>query len=80
MNHSAISGNLTQYIAPVAYLRDHDPNVTFVIGESNSDFVNLGILEYTGVFGNALWVCDYLLFGMSLVCISPLPTPTTLLN
>lgn len=67
MNHSAIAGNLTRYVPSMNYLRQADPNVPFVLGESNSDYINLGIFEYTGVFGNALWVCDYLLYGMSLV-------------
>ena len=67
MNHTSIAGNLSQFIKPMQYLKETNPNVTFVLGETNSDYINLGIPEYTGVFGNALWVCDYLLYGMSMV-------------
>ena len=77
MNHSNIVGNLSHFIAPMAYLNEAYSNVTFVLGESNSDYVNLGILEYTGVFGNALWVCDYLLYGMSLVSFYPVSKPNS---
>ena len=71
MNHTSIATGLSQFIKPMAYLKETNPNVTFVLGETNSDYINLGIPEFTGVFGNALWVCDYLLYGMSLV--SPIP-------
>ncbi|KAJ5350891.1 hypothetical protein N7541_008618, partial [Penicillium brevicompactum] len=67
MNHTAIAANLTQYTDDMALIHAHDPNITFLLGETNSDYVNLNMSQVEGVFGSSLWLIDYLLYGMSLV-------------
>lgn len=67
MNHTAIAANLTQYTDDMALIHAHDPNITFILGETNSDYVNLNMSQVEGVFGSSLWLIDYLLYGMSLV-------------
>lgn len=70
MNHTAIVGNLTQYIPDMEAAHAADPSIKFVLGETNSDYVNLGMNQVEGVFGSSLWLVDYLLYGMSLVRIT----------
>ncbi|CAK7237087.1 GTP-binding protein gtr2 [Sporothrix bragantina] len=65
MNHTAIADNLTQYQGDIQYLRQNYPNVTYVLGETNSDYVNTNMWAIEGVFGSALWMVDYLMFGMT---------------
>jgi hypothetical protein len=67
MNHTAVSANLSQYIDDMALIHAHDPAITFLLGETNSDYVNLNMSQIEGVFGSSLWLVDYLLYGMSLV-------------
>ncbi|KAH8812788.1 glycoside hydrolase family 79 protein [Xylogone sp. PMI_703] len=50
MNHPAVIANLSQC----------------VFGETNSDASNLNQQQYSGVFGSALWMIDYLMYGMVL--------------
>ncbi|KAJ5533180.1 hypothetical protein N7494_009732 [Penicillium frequentans] len=66
MNHTAITGNLSQYIPDMEATHDVDPRITFLLGETNSDYVNLDMAQVEGVFGSSLWLLDYLLYGMSL--------------
>ncbi|CAG8091796.1 unnamed protein product [Penicillium salamii] len=66
MNHTLIASNLTQYIDDMELIHANDPNVTFLLGETNSDYVNLNMSQVEGVFGSSLWLVDYLLYGMSL--------------
>ncbi|KAJ5123617.1 hypothetical protein N7448_009714 [Penicillium atrosanguineum] len=66
MNHTAIAANLTQYIPAMEALQAYDPQIPFLLGETNSDYVNLNMAGVEGVFGSSLWLVDYLLFGMSL--------------
>ncbi|CAI7672156.1 unnamed protein product [Penicillium manginii] len=66
MNHTAIAGNLTQYIPDMEATKAADPGIEFLLGETNSDYVNLGMNQVEGVFGSSLWLVDYLLYGMSL--------------
>jgi hypothetical protein len=67
MNHTAIATNLTQYAPAMEALQSYDPSIPFLLGEANSDYVNLDMAGVEGVFGSSLWLVDYLLFGMSLV-------------
>lgn len=67
MNHTAIVGNLTQYIPDMEATHAADPSIKLLLGETNSDYVNLGMDQVEGVFGSSLWLIDYLLYGMSLV-------------
>lgn len=67
MNHTLITSNLTQYIDDMELIHANDPNITFLLGETNSDYVNLNMSQVEGVFGSSLWLVDYLLYGMSLV-------------
>jgi uncharacterized protein with ParB-like and HNH nuclease domain len=70
MNHTATIGNLTQYIDDMDTINAHNPNITFLLGETNSDYVNLNMSQIEGVFGSSLWLVDYLLYGLSIVSIS----------
>jgi hypothetical protein len=67
MNHVGIAGNLTQFKTDMAVIKQYNPKITFLLGETNSDYVNLNMAQYEGVFGSALWLVDYLLFGMTVV-------------
>ena len=69
MNHTAIAGNLTQYTPDIKAIDDVDPSIKLLLGETNSDYVNLGMDQVEGVFGSSLWLADYLLYGMSQVRI-----------
>ncbi|CAG8921660.1 unnamed protein product [Penicillium salamii] len=66
MNHTLIASNLTQYIDDMELIHANDPNIKFLLGETNSDYVNLNMSQVEGVFGSSLWLVDYLLYGMSL--------------
>ncbi|KAJ5872105.1 uncharacterized protein N7529_004458 [Penicillium soppii] len=65
MNHTAVTGNLSQYIEDMTLIHSYNPNITFLLGETNSDYVNLNMSQIEGVFGSSLWLIDYLLYGMS---------------
>jgi hypothetical protein len=67
MNHTAVTGNLSQYIEDMTLIHSYNPNITFLLGETNSDYVNLNMSQIEGVFGSSLWLIDYLLYGMSVV-------------
>jgi hypothetical protein len=73
MNHTAVTTNLTQYLDDMALVHAHDPSISFLLGETNSDYVNLNMSQIEGVFGSSLWLIDYLLCGMSLVSINKRP-------
>lgn len=73
MNHTAVVSNLTQYTDDMELIHAHDPNITFLLGETNSDYVNLNMSQVEGVFGSSLWLIDYLLYGMSLVRLNRFP-------
>ena len=81
MNHTFTVDTLAGLIPSMNYLASIDPNVTFVIGRTNSDFYNIGNDFYVSAFGNALWVCDYMLYAMSIARLSlpPLPKQTLML-
>ncbi|KAJ5612264.1 hypothetical protein N7510_005458 [Penicillium lagena] len=66
MNHTAIVANLSQYIEDMNIIRANNPSIQFLLGETNSDYVNLGMSQDEGVFGSSLWLVDFLLYGMSL--------------
>ncbi|KAL7932828.1 hypothetical protein V8C35DRAFT_305590 [Trichoderma chlorosporum] len=66
MNHTAVVANLSIYSPANDYLKTNYPNITFLLGETNSDYTNLLMDQVEGVFGSALWLIDYLLYGMSL--------------
>ncbi|KAJ5825366.1 hypothetical protein N7474_002504 [Penicillium riverlandense] len=66
MNHTAIAANLSQYIEDMEIIRANNPTISFLLGETNSDYVNLGMSQDEGVFGSSLWLVDFLLYGMSL--------------
>lgn len=67
MNHTAIAANLSQYQSDMKWLNKNYPNVTYVLGETNSDSANLNMAQTEGVFGSALWLIDYLMYGMTQV-------------
>lgn len=64
MNHTAIFANLSQYEADMAYVKKHHPHITYLLGETNSDYINLNMAQIEGVFGSSLWLVDNLMAGM----------------
>ncbi|UKZ93201.1 uncharacterized protein TrAFT101_008122 [Trichoderma asperellum] len=66
MNHTAVVANLSIYSPANTYLKTNYPDVTFLLGETNSDYTNLLMSQVEGVFGSSLWLIDYLMYGMSL--------------
>ncbi|EHK17824.1 glycoside hydrolase family 79 protein [Trichoderma virens Gv29-8] len=66
MNHTAVVANLSIYSPANEYLKTNYPNITFLLGETNSDYTNLLMNQVEGVFGSSLWLIDYLMYGMSL--------------
>ena len=67
MNHTAVAANLTAYEPDYLFLQKYNPKITYLLGETNSDYVNLNMAQVEGVFGSSLWLIDYLLYGMTLV-------------
>ncbi|KAL9477659.1 hypothetical protein ACSS6W_007500 [Trichoderma asperelloides] len=67
MNHTAVVANLSIYSPANTYIKTNYPDVTFLLGETNSDYTNLLMSQVEGVFGSSLWLIDYLMYGMSLV-------------
>jgi len=51
----------------INYLATSYPNIPLVLGETNSDYINIGNQADVSAFGNSLWVCDYMLYAMSIV-------------
>ncbi|KAM0249683.1 hypothetical protein ACHAQJ_008944 [Trichoderma viride] len=74
MNHTAVVANLSIYSPANTYLKTNYSNVTFLLGETNSDYTNILMDQVEGVFGSSLWLIDYLMYGMSLVRWVPVPT------
>ncbi|KAJ6443625.1 glycoside hydrolase family 79 [Purpureocillium lavendulum] len=66
MNHTAVQRSLGVFRRDIDFLRNYDPSITFLLGETNSDYVNLNMAQVEGVFGSALWLIDYLLYGMTM--------------
>ncbi|EGR51301.1 uncharacterized protein TRIREDRAFT_72568 [Trichoderma reesei QM6a] len=66
MNHTAVVANLSIYSPANDYLRVNYPNITFLLGETNSDYTNILMSQVEGVFGSSLWLIDYLMYGMSI--------------
>ena len=77
MNHSVITGNLSQFLSPIAYLKANYPTIPFVLGEVGSSLNPSGNnYNLEGVLGSALWTVDFLLYSASIV--SALFTPALL--
>ncbi|KAJ4490763.1 hypothetical protein J3R30DRAFT_132849 [Lentinula aciculospora] len=68
MNHSAIVANLSQVKDDIAFLASSPSteDIAFNLGETNIDFTNLGMDQFEGVLGSALWTIDYILYAASL--------------
>ncbi|KAH8817312.1 glycoside hydrolase family 79 protein [Xylogone sp. PMI_703] len=65
MNHLTITGNISKFQNDMDFLKNYDSSIKYTFGETNSDFVNLNMAQYEGVFGSALWLIDYMLYGMT---------------
>lgn len=48
MNHTAIAGNLTQFIPDMEAAHTADPSIKLLLGETNSDYVNLAMDQVEG--------------------------------
>ncbi|UNI15426.1 hypothetical protein JDV02_001961 [Purpureocillium takamizusanense] len=66
MNHTAVQRSLGVFRRDIDFLKNYDPSITFLLGETNSDYMNLNMAQVEGVFGSALWLIDYLLYGMTM--------------
>lgn len=73
MNHTAVQRSLGVFRRDIDFLKKYDPSITFLLGETNSDYINLNMAQVEGVFGSALWLIDYLLYGMTMVSSQPTP-------
>ncbi|RDW59108.1 hypothetical protein BP5796_12032 [Coleophoma crateriformis] len=65
MNHTTIASNVSFLKPDVEAARLHNPQVPYVLGETNSDANNLNITQYIGVFGSALWQVDRIFTSMA---------------
>ncbi|KAK7062800.1 hypothetical protein VNI00_000293 [Paramarasmius palmivorus] len=65
MNHDTIVANISQVDDDLAFLQSSPEtrDIDFVLGETNSDFVNLNMDQFEGVLGSALWTIDYVLYA-----------------
>ncbi|KAF2096599.1 hypothetical protein NA57DRAFT_67284 [Rhizodiscina lignyota] len=66
MNHTAIVNNLSYFSQPVNWLKQHHPDIPVYLAETNSDTASTNDTDLIGVFGSALWLADYMLYGMTL--------------
>lgn len=66
MNHTRIARQLSQYSAPVSYLKTNQPNVRLHLAEDNSNTFSKDNADVLGVFGSTLWLADYMLFASTL--------------
>lgn len=66
MNHTAIVSNLSYYSQPVEWLKVNHPDIPLYLAETNSDTFSTNDTDLIGVFGSALWLADYMLYGMTL--------------
>ncbi|KAF4626845.1 hypothetical protein G7Y89_g11308 [Cudoniella acicularis] len=66
MNHTNTASTLDVLIPAIKYLATSYPNIPLVLGETNSDYINIGNQADVSAFGNSLWVCDYMLYAMSI--------------
>ncbi|GJN69906.1 hypothetical protein PLICBS_003958 [Purpureocillium lilacinum] len=66
MNHTAVQRSLGVFRRDIDFLKKYDPSITFLLGETNSDYINLNMAQVEGVFGSALWLIDYILYGMTM--------------
>lgn len=66
MNHTRIAQRLDIYKPPVAWLKANRPNIPLYLAEVNSNTYSTGNEATIGVFGSALWLVDYMLYGMTL--------------
>lgn len=66
MNHTRVAQRLDTYKPPVAWLKTNRPNIPLYLAEVNSNTFSTGNEAQLGVFGSALWLTDYLLYGMTL--------------
>ncbi|EME46224.1 glycoside hydrolase family 79 protein [Dothistroma septosporum NZE10] len=66
MNHTRIAKQLSQYSAPVTYLKTNQTNVKLHLAEDNSNTYSKDNYDVLGVFGSTLWLVDYMLFASTL--------------
>lgn len=78
MNHSVVVGNLSNFLAPIAYLQANHSNIPFTLAEVGSSLNPSGNnYDLQGVLGSALWTIDFMLYAMSIVRHPSLPHCST---
>ncbi|EME47787.1 glycoside hydrolase family 79 protein [Dothistroma septosporum NZE10] len=66
MNHTRIAATLDTFKPAVAWLKANKPNIPLHLAEVNSNTYSSGNSDTLGVFGSALWLVDYMIYGMTL--------------
>lgn len=67
MNHTRVAQVLDGFKAPLTYLKTNQPNIPLHLAEVNSATYHVeSVRGVVGVFGSALWLCDWLLYGASM--------------
>lgn len=66
MNHTRIAQQLDTFKPAVAWLKANKPNIPLHLAEVNSNTYSSGNGDTLGVFGSALWLADYMIYGMTL--------------
>ncbi|CAK4030623.1 Hypothetical predicted protein [Lecanosticta acicola] len=66
MNHTNIAAKLDIFKPVVSWLKSNEPSIPLHLGEVNSNTYCTGNANILGVFGSALWLADYMLYGMTL--------------
>lgn len=66
MNHTRIAAQLDPFRSVVTWLKANKANIQLHLGEVNSNTYSTGNADVLGVFGSALWLADYMLYGMTL--------------
>lgn len=66
MNHTRIVRVLSPYSTPIAWLKQNRPGIPLHLAEVNSNTISKGNGDSLGIFGSALWLTDYMLYGMTI--------------
>lgn len=66
LNHSRIVQQMSAFQLPVAFLKTNYPHIPLYLAEVNSNTYSTDNYDVLGTFGSALWLVDFLMYGMVL--------------
>ncbi|KAK4499664.1 hypothetical protein PRZ48_010182 [Zasmidium cellare] len=66
LNHSRIVDQTSAFQLPVAFLKANHPDIPLYLAEVNSNTYSTDNYDVLGTFGSALWLVDFLMYGMVL--------------